>query len=209
MAYVLGFFVADGIMIANSRGAHFIEFHVTDRCVLEDVRRLLSSNHKIGVRVRDARWKTGYRLQIGSKQMFNDLTRLGFTSNKSNTLRMPNVPDTVFGDYVRGYFDGDGCVHFKQYKVSARKNPKWVFQVRFTSGSRSYLEALLVLFRRKGVQGGFIAQKNRGYELCFAHYDGLAIYRLMYNNAETDFVYLPRKKEIFDQAWAHYGHERV
>jgi hypothetical protein len=29
---------------------------------------------------------------------------------------------------------------------------------------------------------------------------GLALYRLMYNNAETDFVCLARKKVIFDRA---------
>lgn len=209
MAYVLGFFAADGSMIRNTRGAHFIEFHVTDRCVLEGIRRLMESDHKIAVRVRDARWKTGYRLQIGSRQMFADLERLGFMPSKSNILRMPDVPERVFGDYVRGYFDGDGCVHFKQYKIKARKKPKWVFQVRFTSGSRPYLEVLLERLRTRGVSGGFIVKKNSGYELCFSLRDGLAIYELMYNNAGTDFVYLPRKKAIFDTARTHYGCVRV
>jgi hypothetical protein len=30
MAYVLGFFTADGNMLKNKRGAHFIEFNTTD-----------------------------------------------------------------------------------------------------------------------------------------------------------------------------------
>ena len=37
MAYVLGFFAADGTMIANNRGAHFIEFHSTDKQLLKQV----------------------------------------------------------------------------------------------------------------------------------------------------------------------------
>lgn len=209
MAYVLGFFAADGTMIRNNRGAHFIEFHVTDKCILEDIRRLMGSNHKIGVRVRDPRWKTGYRLQIGSKKMFDDLTLLGFTPKKSNTLRFPRIPIQHLGAYVRGYFDGDGCVYFRQHKVKGRKKLKWVFQVRFTSGSREYLESLHAVLQKKKVAGGFVVKKQRGYELVFSHKDSLAIYGLMYNNAGTDFVYLPRKKAIFDKAVAHYGSVRV
>jgi hypothetical protein len=34
MAYVLGFFTADGSMIRNKRGAHFIEFQITDKNLL-------------------------------------------------------------------------------------------------------------------------------------------------------------------------------
>ena len=50
------------------------------------------------------------------------------------------------------------------------------------------------------MRGGFIQNKERGYELVFSHKDGLALYRLMYNNAGTDFVCLARKKAIFDKA---------
>ena len=50
MAYVLGYFAADGAMIKNKRGAHFIEFHSTDKELIVSVRRVLHSDHKIGVR---------------------------------------------------------------------------------------------------------------------------------------------------------------
>lgn len=110
MAYVLGFFAADGGMIQNQRGACFIEFTSTDRIVLEHVQRVTGSNHRISVRVRNnVKWKMSYRLQIGSKEWFSDLLRLGFTPNKSLILAFPDVPETCIGDFVRGYFDGDGC----------------------------------------------------------------------------------------------------
>ena len=50
MAYVLGFFAADGNMIKNKRGAHFIEFQITDKNLLEKIRELLGSNQKIAIR---------------------------------------------------------------------------------------------------------------------------------------------------------------
>ncbi|PIP28260.1 MAG: hypothetical protein COX29_02045 [Candidatus Moranbacteria bacterium CG23_combo_of_CG06-09_8_20_14_all_35_22] len=47
MAYVLGFFAADGCMIKNNRGAYFIEFQITDKDILLKIKKLLGSNHKI------------------------------------------------------------------------------------------------------------------------------------------------------------------
>ena len=47
MAYILGFFTADGSMIANKRGAHYIDFHITDKDLLYKIRKIFQSNHKI------------------------------------------------------------------------------------------------------------------------------------------------------------------
>ncbi len=200
MAYVLGFFAADGTMVRNNRGAHFIEFHITDHELLLKIQRALGSNHKVSPRIRDAKWKMGYRLQIGSKQMFADLERLGFTQNKSNSLKYPVIPKKYFGDFVRGYFDGDGCVYFRQHIVKDRKNPKWVFSSRFTSGTRSFLQTLLNQLRLRGIHGGFIVNKVRGFELVLSHHDSVALYGIMYNNGSLQGIYLDRKKSIFDKA---------
>ena len=179
MAYVLGFFAADGTMVRNKRGAHFVEFHITDRELLVDIRTMLNSDHKIAVRKGNPKHKIGYRLQIGSIRMFRDLERLGFQQGKSKVLALPSIPKDYIGDYVRGYFDGDGCVYFKKHEVKGRKNMRWIFQVRFTSGSKKYLGSLHTLVRSFGVHGGFIQDKVRGYELVFGHRDGLALYHLM------------------------------
>src|SRR3990167_6509207 len=89
MAYVLGFFAADGCMIKNKRGGHFVEFHITDKDILEKIRAVLGSNHKISVQESNAQWKKIYRLQIGSKKIFEDLFQRGMTQNKSHTLELP------------------------------------------------------------------------------------------------------------------------
>ena len=94
MAYVLGFFTADGNMIRNKRGAHFMEFFSTDKDIIKNIRIALGSNHKISVRDRskiNKNWKPAYRLQIGSKEIFNDLLRLGMTPAKSNVIKFPNI----------------------------------------------------------------------------------------------------------------------
>jgi intein-encoded DNA endonuclease-like protein len=199
MAYVLGFFVADGTMIKNNRGAHFIEFYITDKDILMRMREVLNSNHKVSVRNRKKGWKLGYRLQIGSKEIFNDLTNLGFTQNKSKKLLFPNIPVKYLSHFVRGYFDGDGCIYFKKHKAKDRINPRWVFSSRFTSGSKDFLQTLHSELKKHGLKKGFIVNKKSGYDLVFSHKDSLALYRLMYNNISNQ-LFLERKYKIFQKA---------
>jgi hypothetical protein len=97
MAYVLGFFAADGSMIKTGRGGHYVEFQITDGGLLEKIRDLLGSNNKIAVRNRNLRWNTIYRLQMGSKIMFNDLGQLGFVPNKTSVMVFPRIPPEFFG----------------------------------------------------------------------------------------------------------------
>src|SRR3989338_640754 len=134
MAYVLGYFAADGSMIRNNRGAHFIEFTSIDKSLILLVRQALSSSHTISVRpARLSTHKISYRVQIGRKEMFTDLKNFGFMQNKSNTIRLPKIPQGYFGDFVRGYFDGDGNIYFKKHFARDRGKYRWIFQSRFTS----------------------------------------------------------------------------
>ncbi len=201
MAYVLGFFAADGSMLCNNRGAHFIEFTITDRVILEAIRNAVGSTHKITRRERNKGvWKTQYRLQIGSKQWYADLLRLGFTQNKSNTLKFPKIAKRYFGSFVRGYFDGDGCVYFKKHRVKHRITKIWVFITLFTCGSYSFLEDLHARLLKSGIKGGHISRKKSGYDMGFSRYDSLALYRLMYHTAEVSNMFLPRKRKKLERA---------
>ena len=202
MAYTLGFFAADGTMIANNRGAHFIEFHITDKEILIQIRSAVGSNHKIATRKRNPKHRLGYRLQIGSKEWFKDLTTLGFVPNKSLIMRLPSVPPKLLGHFVRGYFDGDGCVHFKKYWAKDRGKMKWSFSTRFTSGSKDFLLSLHQSLHARGIQGGSIYRKskNSGYELVLSHKDSLALFRIMYDTIPHNGLYLTRKYKLFRKA---------
>src|SRR3989344_4461723 len=88
MAYVLGYFAADGAMIQNSRGADFIEFHSTDKVLIVDIRAVLRSMHHIGVRDpanNNQNHKTAYHVHIRIMQMYNGLPALGMSTIKSLT----------------------------------------------------------------------------------------------------------------------------
>ena len=107
MAYVLGFFAADGYITVNKRGGQFLGIQITDKDLLENIKKALSSEHKIGKRARGGNEQPTYRLQVGSIEMCDDLRRLGFCEKKVRRLTMPNIPRIYLSDFVRGYFDGD------------------------------------------------------------------------------------------------------
>lgn len=203
MAYVLGYFAADGTMLKNNRGAYFIEFHSTDKNLIHHVRTALGSNHKIGIRKPKpgTLHKMAYRLQIGSKEMYSDLKRIGFQQNKSNSITFPTIPSALIGDFVRGYFDGDGNVYFKQHRVKGRIRPKWIYSSRFTCGSEQFLVSLHKALKEHEIVGGVVRAKSnrRGYELVLSHRDSLALYRLMYNTSRDTGFFLPRKYKTFQK----------
>lgn len=200
MAYVLGFFAADGCMIKNKREAHFIEFGITDLDLLENIRKELDSNHQITVRASSRKnWKESYRLQIGCKEMFYDLLKIGFTPVKSKTLEMPKVPTIYLKDFVRGYFDGDGNVTITEYKRADRKNKMFkTILSGFTCGSKSFLEDLhFILKKVANMKGGTLNFGSNAYRLYFSVNDTRCLYGFMYNNLMSE-LYLKRKKRVFE-----------
>ena len=200
MAYVLGFFATDGNMSPHSNGGHYLEFTSCDKELLIKTRNLLKSSHKISGRNRNPRGKTAYRIQIGSKILYKDLAELGLTPRKSLTIQFPHVPKQYLGGFIRGSFDGDGCVYLRKNWAKDRNKLRWVFQTRFTSGSKQFLKSLHSILKSKKIcKGGYLYTKKGGYELVFSHHDGLAIFHFMYDNVSAD-MYLKRKYETFQKA---------
>lgn len=206
MAYALGYFTADGCMFINPRGSHYIEFTSVDRELIEKVRKLLRSNHSIGVQTFDnPNWKTKFTLEIGSKDMFQDLLKLGLTPRKSNRIKLPNVSQEYLSDFVRGYFDGDGCVSFGIYRRKTRKSKANLLSTRFISGNKIFLKNLLETLREyANLKGGFIVKKNSGFELSFSINDSKKIYRFMYGGVPNS-RFLERKHNKFQKALEYLG----
>lgn len=199
MAYVLGFFCADGSMSKNKRGAHFIEFQITDGDLIKKIRNTLGSNHKITIRKRSDKYKAVYRLQIGSKTIFNDLINLGITPQKSKTIDFPDLPDEYIRDFIRGYFDGDGNVTISQYSRKNRKSHQGrTMLAGFTSGSENFLVGLRKCLQKHAFLGkGTLYFSNRGHRLYYSVNDAKKLYSFMYGKLIND-LFLIRKKRIFE-----------
>jgi hypothetical protein len=196
MAYVLGFFAADGNLIKTKRNTHFFSLEICDLDVLQKIKKLMNADHKIGIRPSKGNWNRSYRLQIGSKEIYADLQQLGFSSKKTFNMTVPKVPEQYLGDFVRGYFDGDGNI-WKGWIHKDRKMPILSLRVAFTSSSRIFLTGLKKRLKEFYIEGGSFSDHGSYYRVSYSTRNSLKIYNLMYNCQHYN-LYLKRKKDVFD-----------
>jgi intein/homing endonuclease len=197
MAYVLGFFLADGCIFENPRSSKYIDFHNTDYELLKNIRNVMNSNHKITVRKRKDNWSTIYRFQIGSKEMFRDLLNLGMIPNKSKEVTLPRIPLEYLSDFTRGYFDGDGNIWKGYSHKNDRPSPYPVLILGFTSGSKNLLKELRDKLQDILEVSASIKYLDRAYRLHYSTFSALKIYHFLYDNL-SNYLYMKRKKKVFD-----------
>ncbi len=195
MAYILGFMYADGNVVVTKRGNYYIAIYTSDEELLGLMRDLMESEHKISKR--NSHSGSVYRIQVGSKEWFDDLGEVGLTPNKSLRMQLPIIPPPYFGDFIRGYFDGDGNVWTGTIHKE-RRTTHVTLRVSFTSGSVQFLKALHSVLRKSHIEGGSVyTSKIRNFSrLTFSERDALKLYKIMYNIPHR--LYLKRKKDVFD-----------
>ena len=109
-AYFLGFFMADG---NNCNGVLKIKLHVRDKKILEIFSlNILGKNTVLY-------YEDTAILKFGSLKMSKRFTELGIVPRKSyhKTDIPKQIPDNLIRHFVRGYFDGDGCISYKKNKI--------------------------------------------------------------------------------------------
>lgn len=124
-AYWLGFMYADG-HIRKLEYGYTITLTQVENGVLEKFKNCLESNYPIsnyklnGSFTKKDGTDTYYnKITINSEKLFNDLKNLGCIENKSLILKFPTedqVPKHLIHHFIRGYFDGDGCVIISKSK---------------------------------------------------------------------------------------------
>jgi len=201
MAYILGFFAADGYITVNKRGGQFWCIQITDKKLLYTIKKVIHAEHKISERAGKISEKKLYRLQIGSIEMCDDLRKLGFSERKTNSLSVPHVPTKYLTHFVRGYFDGDGSVWVG---LIHKKRITKLLAVRsiFTSCSNEFLETLKQKLLESGISGGVLRRDGSNYyRLTYSIYGSLKLYDFMYNHKVSilNKLFLERKKKVFDR----------
>ncbi len=214
MAYVLGLIYADGAVedVRQTSRTCYIQLSSVDKALLESVQTSLSSKHAIYMRRSHSSLFFGKRyqcsdlftLRIGNKLMYQDLVDKGLTPNKSKTMRFPEIPSEYLNFYIRGYFDGDGCVNVRI--PNGRRLPN--IQVVFTSGSYEYLHVLMQNLRLAiDTSNMRIRKSHRAFRLRYRKGDCLKILSFMY--AELDKApHLVRKYEIYRRYIEKFGNIR-
>lgn len=141
-------------------------------------------------------------MRIGSKKVFHDLLKLGLTPRKSLTIKFPNdIPNKYFGHFIRGYFDGDGCVTIKRGVGKYGQPILKGIAIIFTSGSKLFLEGLRDYAYRSagfGQRSVYYNVYSRAYYLKYGTFESLKWFKLFYENNISN-LFLKRKFNIFNK----------
>lgn len=182
MAYLLGFYAADGCVYSNNNGIKLTLASI-DREFLVTINKLLESNYPI----RDYETQQGYKnseLRFSSFQIKSDFSKYNIVPKKTYNYKFPNnLKKEFYRDFIRGYFDGDGSIS------TAGKNAiRW----QLCSHEKDVLEKIVLFFQEEGIEKVNI-QKYSGKELYYIQYSSVAtrkIYNILYYKG---CLCLPRK----------------
>lgn len=121
-AYILGLMYSDGC-IFTSRESFYVRFGQSEdrKDIVDKVNQVLDSTYPIRSYMRGS--KLFYEVQYCSKEMFDDLEKLGVTPRKSLTCTFPDyIPCELLCHFIRGLFDGDGCIWNGKRKIMKVKD---------------------------------------------------------------------------------------
>ena len=135
-AYWLGLFFADGTVSSKT---NTIALGLKDKEHVEKFKNAIGAiNNKIS-EITDNRFTEPclmYDFSIRDQQLRQDLINWGCIPNKSyaEELHIPEIPKEYIWDFIRGYFDGDGSIHWSdtnnRYTISWTGNKYFLQDIR-------------------------------------------------------------------------------
>lgn len=194
-AYWLGFLYADG-SVSKKTGMR-VELAIKDEKHLLKFKKDINTNQPLYIFTTKTREKhPSVCLQIAKQQIFNDLVALGCVPNKSLILKFPTVeqvPKHLISHFMRGYFDGDGCITIN----NKRKSTTYKFSVVSTkSFLKEYQKIILENIKISSCNIHKYKDANI-YDFTISGRKNLVkLKRFLYQNAT---IYLTRKKKIFNR----------
>ena len=111
-AYFLGFLYADG---SNDGYRTYLKLKEEDKEILEKLQILIKSENPIKKVVEQYKNQDyiSYKLVLNSKKLCESLEKVGCVKNKTFKLTYPHfINKDLQRHFIRGYFDGDGCISY-------------------------------------------------------------------------------------------------
>jgi hypothetical protein len=202
MAYILGFWFADGCMRSTKKTKIFsISQHKKDKYLLEAILKEMDSDYPLSQNVDCCCCFT-----VCSEEIYNDIIKLGGKERKSLDVKFPHVPKKYLSDFVRGLWDGDGSIYYHTQSKS--------YASTYTSGSKDFIVGLYLALQKDipNLRGGLYNGKlynesRRDYCLHFSTNDTIRLKKFMYQEPMEGKLMLKRKYNLFLKTRDYCSHE--
>lgn len=175
-AYFLGLMFSDGSVSKN-------QFYIKlkDEDILLKFRDELQCDYPI--LYRESPYKS-YCLQVSSQTLCNALIKLGCIPNKTKVLSLPVLRNDLYRHFIRGFFDGDGCLQLQDKKYHCRFD--------LTSASKLFLEQVRPLITAHAKSNGYLGKESK-YDVWHLNYSGHQVQNILDWLYEDSNFYLQRK----------------
>lgn len=175
MEWVLGIFITDGHV---NKDIHSISFSQKDKRLLHLIAEFMNADFILAP---TGSTSTTPSLIINSKEIKEDLAKLGIKSYKSLTIPFPNIPDQYLPSFIRGVIDGDGWIQETGYVMNV------------TTGSIGFAKGLFNVFQswnlRSEITTSISQVGNPIYRVWVkGKYELPKLAKIIYRNAKDNFV---------------------
>lgn len=199
--YVAGFIAADG-SLQKRQYSKILKVCLSNADLphLEKIKTALKSDHPIKeYDVKPGKLiKTSHKcveIQIANNKIYDSLYKFNIVPNKTFTYTMPEwlANHTLVNHFMRGYFDGDGCI-----TLCGLGEGRTVRQLSFgILGTKKFLEDYRAILEQKcGLNRNKIVAKGNVFSLSYSGNTIVGeIHDFLYKNAT---IWLDRKREKFN-----------
>jgi len=195
-AYFLGFIVADGCVRKSDKSNFMkIKLKCDDYKILEEFIKYTA--YAGGVYYHKN--KKYCELTLSGVKVVSDLNNLGIYQNKTMIVKYPNIPKELEHHFMRGVFDGDGCISIHKRREGSRDTTDRG-QVNICSGSIDFIQKYVDRLNEMcGITKNKIRCPKGTYNVIDwgSFSDIEKFYDFFYKDAT---VYLERKKKTFEVA---------
>lgn len=189
-AYWLGFLYADGyVRLKEGRSGELrLKLKKDDRKHIELFAKSINSTHPIKnmtskVIVDNVEYISECStFSVYNTKMVNDLIRHGCINNKTFKIKFPELKNDLIRHFMRGYFDGDGCVNLYN------KNK---LRISITSGSYNFIKSYMNILKKLNWKQQKLTQQDNAFTIHSGNkHDIGVIFNFFYKNSS---IYLNRK----------------
>lgn len=190
-AYWLGFIYADGCLSSRDNGFE-LSLSIKDIKHLEKFNSFMEhekDNVRIGTSKYNGKELKRCRWGVTNKHLWETLNNLGCTPRKSKTLKFPDIYLGKFTkDFIRGYFDGDGCITYKKDTVESQST---------IVGTECFLKKVQEILQAENIVSKIREDKRMKYTkvLCISSKSERDFLNYIYSGST---IYLDRKFKRFE-----------
>lgn len=149
-AYIIGILYADGCVTQLRCGKYRImqlSFEEKDRDLLQKIVDIFNKSFNKSYVIKYLSKPRQYRFTFCLSDVIQQLIQLGIRPRKTydnDDFVFRNIPDGLKPHFIRGYFDGDGCIYINKRNMGSAS---------FVSCNHKLLESMLEYFRSIGIKG--------------------------------------------------------